>query len=88
MHAKYNPGILAALHILGMQEACVLGPQEPCVLAMQESLKSPNPGFAHLVGLKMVFGRQTDISGDLPAKIEAVALFFQGAPCQGHARTQ
>ena len=31
---------------------------------MQESLKSHNPRFAELVGLKIVFGRQTDISED------------------------
>ena len=32
-------------------------------------LKSPNPGFAHLVGLKMVFGPQIDIYKDPVVKI-------------------
>ena len=50
--------------VLGTQEPCFLGVQEPCILAMSEFLKSPNPGFADLVGLKMVFGLQMDISED------------------------
>ena len=50
--------------VLGTQEPCVLGIQEPCILAMYEFLKSPNPGIADLVGLKMVVGLQMDISED------------------------
>ena len=50
--------------VLGIQERRVLGVQEPCILSMQESLKSPKPGFAHLLGLKMVFGPQMDICKD------------------------
>ena len=55
---------------------------------MQESLKSPNPGFADLVGLKMVFGRQMDIYRDPVVKKITNILTLQGAPSWGQAGTQ
>ena len=49
--------------------------------------ENPQPGIARLAGLKIVFGRQTDISEDLPATKIPRALLFRCARSCGYAGT-
>ena len=55
------------------------------VLGTQESWKNPPPRFARLAGLKIVFGRQTDISEDPVVKFGSSALVLRCARSCGYA---